>query len=76
MSPTADPARRSTRIVPRSLSAGLVHASVTCVLPEVAVALLTLPGDRLSIVTVVPPLSLPAWLTFELVHELTRAVSA
>ena len=64
MSVTTAPARRSTTIVPRSLSAGFVHASNTCVLAAVAVALLTLPGDRLSIVMTVLPLSLPpfAWV--------------
>ena len=43
--------------------------------PDVAVAPVTLPGDRLSIVTVVPPLSPPAWLEFEPVHELTACSS-
>ena len=74
VSVTADVARRSTTRLPRSASTGFVQVSTTCALPAVAVAAVTLPGDRLSMVTVVPPVSLPACALVP-VHALMREVT-
>ena len=60
---------------PRSASAGFVHATATWPLPAVTVDAVTFPGDRLSIVTVVPPVSLPA-CAFVPVHAVIAAVTA
>ena len=67
--------RRNTTIEPRSASAGFVHATATWPLPAVTVDAVTFPGDRLSIVTVVPPVSLPACPPVP-VQLLTSAVTA
>ena len=67
--------RRSTTIVPRSASPGFVHASDTWLSPGVAVDAVTSPGDRLSIVTVVPAASDPA-CPFVPVHAEISAVTA
>ena len=72
---TTEVVRRSTTIECRSASAGLVQASDTCALPAVAVADVTLPGDKLSIVIVAPAVSVPAWPSV-LVNALTSAVTA
>ena len=61
-------------MLPRSESAGFVQLSATCAFPGVAVDEVTFPGDRLSIVTVVPALSEPAW-TFVPVQSLMYAVT-
>src|SRR3569832_2060384 len=60
----------------KSPSTGLVQLRFTCELPAVAVAPVTLPGERLSMVTVVPALSLPAVLLLLGLKPLMRAVSA
>ena len=72
---TADVVRRRTTIPARSPSPGLVQLTTTCVLPAVTVDPVTFPGDRLSIVTVVPAVSDPAWM-FVPVQLLTSAVTA
>ena len=74
VSVTALTVRRNTIIEPRSTSPGFVHASATCVPPAVAVDAVTLPGERLSIVTVVPAASEPA-CPFVPVHALINAVT-
>ena len=57
------------------MSAGLVPVITTSELPAVALALLTLSGDRLSIVMVVLPLSLPSCALMP-VQSVIWAVSA
>ncbi len=73
-SATADVARRSTMMLPRSASTGLVQLSTTWVLPGVAVAAVTLPGDRLSMVTVALAVSEPVWALVPVQAEM-RAVT-
>jgi hypothetical protein len=75
VSVTTEVVRRNTMIDPRSASAGLVQETDTCVLPAVTLEAVTLPGDKLSIVTVVPPLSDPACALVP-VHAVIAAVTA
>ena len=62
-------------MLPRSASTGLVQPSNTWALPAVAVEAVTLPGERLSIVTVALPLSLPLCVSPS-VQAVMRAVTA
>src|SRR3569832_2250057 len=76
VSATAPPVRLNTMTLLKSPSTGLVQEKKTCELPAVAVAPVTLPGERLSMVTVVPALSLPAVLMLLGLNPLMRAVTA
>src|SRR3569832_1385476 len=76
VSATAPPGRLNTMTLLKSPSTGLVQLRFTCELPAVAVAPVTLPGERLSMVTVVPALSLPAVLLLLGLKPLMRAVTA
>ena len=52
--------RRKTRTLSKSASAGLDQLSATSPVPAVQAAALTLAGERLSMLTVVPAVSEPA----------------